>query len=202
MVRFIQLYVLLVVLITLPVNAHEHRSALQDSLEHGYVGIHGMVLFNKGTTLYASHLPLYRKPHNAQIIYQIETQYSPLVNLVKSAEMVTIKPELFNLQRLIRGEAMSINVDVYNGHFERGGSLNFENIEITLGKQVYLRMLKDFPLASLKKQYDIVALDNGSSLVIHQIQIAPSFDHILMMSGRGSCEHTIDIKTFESDERH
>lgn len=183
------------------VFAKEHKSTQPDSLGHGYVGIHGMVLFNHGTNLYVSHLPLYRKPHNAQIIYQIETQQDSLLKLVKNAAMVTAKPEMFNLQRLINGEAMSVNVDVYNGHFEREGSLQFKDIEIILSKQVYLRMLEDISPASVEKKYDDVALDNGGSLLVYQIQSAPSFDHILMLADASSCPKTISTKTLVPVEK-
>lgn len=202
MVRFAILNVL-VLLFVLPTSVltKEHKPTHLEPLDHGYVGIHGMVLFNHGRNLYASHMPLYRKPHNAQIIYQIETQHDSLLKLVKNTDMVTVKPELFNLQRLINGEAMSVNVDVYNGHFEREGSLQFKDIEIILSKQVYLRILEDISPASVEKKYDDVTLDNGGRLLVYQIQSAPSFDHILMLADTSSCPKTINTKTLVPEDK-
>lgn len=152
-----------------------------EPLDPAYEGIHRMLLINNGSTLYASHLPLYKKPHDAQIIYKIEPKDNALVFLVRDADMVTIKPEKFNLQRLMRGERVTVKADVYLGHFERGGSLTYEQVEITFSELEYLRMLEPSDKPTAKQVYDSVPLRGSARLLVHQIQGLPSYDQILLV---------------------
>lgn len=160
-------------------------------LDPAYEGVHGMLLFNQDSRLYASHLPSFHKPHDAQIIYKIKTDNAALLSLVRDAEQVTIEPESFNLQRLLRGEEFKVKAKVYLGHFERGGSMFFEDIDISFIELKYLRMLEDLAEPGMEKVYDLVDLDKGGRLLIHQIQNAPSFDHIALLTNPNSCLTTI-----------
>jgi hypothetical protein len=143
---------------------------------------------------------LYQKPHNAQIIYQIKTNNAALLALVRDADLVTIEPKIFNLQRLIRGEELTIKANVYSGHFERGGTKFFQDVEIVFTEQKYLRMLEDLAAPGVDKVYDVVELDKGGRLLIHQIQGAPSFDHIALLSNPNSCVTTVRTGTLVPDE--
>lgn len=156
-------------------------------LDPGYMGVHGMVVVNSASKLYASHLPTYYKPHNAQIVYKLDSKNPELTFLVRDADLVTIKPQPFNLQRLIRGEEVILTVDVYMGHFERGGMPTYKDMEVTLSEQVYLRMLDDIEESSRKQKYDSVILGKGRRLLIHQIQKAPSYDHIVLFYENVNC---------------
>lgn len=158
-----------------------------EPLDPEYEGIHGMVLINNGSSLYASHLPLYHKPHDAQIIYKIEARDNALVYLVRDADLVTIKPEKFNLQRLMRGERLTVKADVYLGHFEKEGSLTYEQVQITFSNLEYLRMLEPSAKPVAKQVYDSVPLKGTARLLVHQIQGAPSYDQILLVYQDISC---------------
>lgn len=176
-----------ILLLSFNVMAQDEEAAKPEPLDPAYMGVHGMVVVNNGSRLFASHLPLYHKPHNAQIIYKLDSKSPALTYLVRDADLVTIKPERFNLQHLIRGEELSVKVDVYMGHFERGGMLTYEDVEVTFSKQVYLRMLTDIENASIKQTYDSVPLRGNARLLIHQIQSSPSFDHIVLFYENLNC---------------
>lgn len=163
-----------------------------EPLDPAYEGIHGMVVFNNASALYASHLPLYRKPHNAQLIYKIEAKDPALIFLVRDADMVTIKPEKFNLQRLMRGEELTVKADVYIGHFERGGSRIYEQVELTFSKQIYLRMLEDLGEPTTAQIYDEVELKKGLRILVHQIQGSPSYDHLILLYQNIGCITQVD----------
>lgn len=178
---------LIICLLCTQAIAQDEPASKPEPLDPGYMGVHGMVVVNSASKLYASHLPTYYKPHDAQIIYKLDSRNPELTYLVRDADLVTIKPKPFNLQRLIRGEEVETTVDVYMGHFERGGMLTYQNMDVTLSEQVYLRMLTDLDKSSTKRIYDSVQLGKGSRLLIHQIQTAPSFDHIVLFYQNVNC---------------
>lgn len=170
----------------LAISADEKQKK-PEPLDPKYEGIHGMVLFNNGYKIYASHLPTYFLPHNAQVVYRLEIESNALIHLVRDADLVTIKPERFNLQRLIRGEKVTVDADVYMGHFERGGSLTFAKTKIVFGKQLYVRQFDDLLSSSNHQNYDIIDLVGDERILIHRIQKAPSYDHLVLLYEKVSC---------------
>ncbi len=188
-------WLLVVCLLSVNVFSQEEQSdeaIAPEPLDPAYEGIHGMLVFNQGSSLFASHFALYRKPHNAQIIYKLEAKDPSLVFLVRDADMVTIKPQKFNLQRLIRGEELTIKADVYIGHFERGGSKTYEQVELTFTKQVYVRMLEDLGSPVSKQTYEKVDIGKGALLLVHQIQGEPSYDHLIILYQNIGCITDVD----------
>ncbi len=156
-------------------------------LDPGYVGVHGMVLVSHSSSIYASHLPLYHKPHDIQLLYKIDTKSIPLIQLVRDADLVTIKPQPFNLQRLARGEKLTLRADVYLGHFEREGNLVYENMELNFARQLYVREMKDLAESSNQQEYDVVKLTGNNRIYIHKINQAPSYDHLLHVDLEAGC---------------
>ena len=161
-------------------------------LDPAYEGIHGMALFSHSSTIYASHLPLYHKPHNVQLIYKLSIKDFALLQMVRGADLVTIKPKKFNLQRLIRGEKMIITADVYAGHFERDGMLVYENIDLDFSKQLYVREMTDLAKSSKKQEYDMIELRKSNRIYVHRITEQPSFDHILHIDLEAGCLTTFN----------
>jgi len=156
-------------------------------LDPSYMGIHGMVLVSQGSSIYASHLPLYKKPHNVQLLYKLDNNNLSVLQTVRDSQFITIKPKPFNLQRLMRGEKMVIQADLYAGHFERGGMLVYENISLSFDKQMYVRTFDDIKPSSTQQEYDVVSLRQNYKLYIHRIQQAPSFDHLLVVDLEAGC---------------
>ena len=156
-------------------------------LDPEYMGVHGMVLVTHGSSIYASHLPLYNKPHNVQLLYQLDNNDLALLQTVRDSQLITIKPKSFNLQRLMRGEKMVIEADLYAGHFERDGILVYDNISLSFDKQLYVRTFDDIKPSSTKQEYDVVSLRKNYKFYIHRIQQAPSFAHILGVDLEAGC---------------
>ena len=156
-------------------------------LDPAYMGVHGMALVTQGSSIYASHLPLYKKPHNVQLLYKLDNNDLAVLQTVRDSQLITIKPKPFNLQRLMRGEKMVIQADLYAGHFERGGMLVYENIALSFDKQMYVRTFDDIKPSSKKQEYDFVTLRKNYRIYIHRIQQAPSFDHLLGVDLEAGC---------------
>jgi len=156
-------------------------------LDPAYVGVHGMVLMNKASTIFAYHLPLYHKPHDVQLLYKLDVKNVALVHLVRDNDMVTIKPKPFNLQRLMRGEKVALEADIYIGHFERDGMLVYENMTLNFAKQLYMRKLDDISPSSNNQEYDVVSYRKKNKIYIHRIQQAPSFDHLIHIDVNAGC---------------
>lgn len=156
-------------------------------LDPAYEGVHGMALVSHASKIYASHLPMYKKPHDVQLLYKLDVKDVALVALVRDADFVTIKPEPFNLQRLMRGEKAAITADVYLGHFEREGTVVYEAITLNFDKQLYVRELTDIEDSGRIQTYDVVELGKTSHIFVHQIQKAPSYDHLIHIELESSC---------------
>ncbi len=156
-------------------------------IDPAYMGVHGMVLVSHTSSIYASHLPLYHKPHDVQVLYKLENKDLSLLQLVRDNELVTIKPQPFNLQRLMRGEKMTIMADIYMGHYERDGMLVYENIPLSFAKLLYVRDFSDIQESSKTQEYDVVKLSKNNRIYIHRIQKSPSFDHLIHIDLEASC---------------
>ncbi len=156
-------------------------------LDPAYVGVHGMVLMNKSSTIFAYHLPLYHKPHDVQLLYKLDVKDVALMQLVRDNDMVTIKPKPFNLQRLMRGEKVALEADVYTGHFERDGMLVYKNMPLNFAEQLYVRKLDDLKPSSKQQEYDVVSYRKNYKIYIHRLQQAPSFDHLIHIDVNAGC---------------
>jgi hypothetical protein len=172
-----------IVLLSLPVLsqvsfAAEEVKALPP-LDPAYMGVHAMVLVTQGSSIYASNLSGYNKPHNVQLLYKLDNNDLSVLQTVRDSQLITIKPKSFNLQRLMRGEKMVIKADLYAGHYNRGGMLVYENISLAFDKQLYVRTFENIKPSSKTQEYDVVSLRKDYKIYIHRIQQAPSFDHIL-----------------------
>lgn len=155
--------------------------------DHKFMGEHPMVLIGNGSNIYASLLPTYKEPHNFQLIYAVDNKNLPLQELINDADLVTVKPQPYNLEHLIRGEKLKIIVDVYMGHFSKGGQLTYQNMALELEQQLYVRKLEELDKSHIRHKYDSAALKNNQRLLIHQIQTAPSYDHIILLLDDVNC---------------
>ncbi|WP_286233100.1 hypothetical protein [Thalassotalea sediminis] len=168
-------------------NASEEKAL--PPLDPAYVDTHGMVLVSQGSRVFASNLALYEKPHDVQLLYKLETKAVPFLNLIRDADLVTIKTKPFNLQRLIRGEKMTVLADVYLGHFERDGMIVYQDYPIVFDKKLYARKLTDLKAPTKWQEYDVVTLNKAERIYIHKIQQAPSFAHLMFVDLTGACLH-------------
>ncbi|WP_281560012.1 hypothetical protein [Thalassomonas sp. RHCl1] len=156
-------------------------------LDPKFMGIHPMVLVNNGSDILASYLPSYQAPKNHQLVYKLKVKDVALVQLVRDGGLITIEPEPFNLQRLMRGESVSIKADIYMGHYKRDGMLTYKSKELNFDRKLYHRTLTELAPSGKMQEYDAVDLGKNYKLLIHKIQKAPSFDHLLVIDAVAGC---------------
>ncbi|WP_146196131.1 hypothetical protein [Pleionea mediterranea] len=147
-----------------------------------------VLLKGSGGELIVSHLPLFHRPHDYQIIYRVEASNNQLRQLdflsAEQDDLITLVPNKFDLMRLINKEQFNITVDVFRGHFERGGTKLFQT-NITFKSPLFIRKInaftgKDKPTSPLsKEQFKKVTINNNQELWVHLIDRQPSFDALV-----------------------
>ena len=156
-------------------------------LDPAYMGIHHMALVSHGSSVYASHMPRFKKPYNIQLLYKLSIKSLALLQTIRDGQLTTIKTKPFNLQRLMRGESVVVYADLYSGHFGREGMLVYENIALEFDKKLYLREIKDTKPSTQWQQYDVVELRKDYKIYVHRIEQAPSFDHLIHIDVEAGC---------------
>jgi hypothetical protein len=178
----------LLIILNTTLHAQEETEKEPPPLDPKYMGTHNMVLVNSGSTIYATHLSTYNEPHNVQIVYRVDFEQNTIIPLVRDSDLVTIKSQPFNLQRLMREEEdVEITADIYLGHFDRGGFKAYEKAYINFNKPIYVRELVDLDPSSNRQKYDVVDIKSTERMLIHQIQSAPSYDHLMIQGSLVNC---------------
>jgi hypothetical protein len=127
-------------------------------------GVHGMALFGDHDGLYASHLPMFHRPHNFQVLLKIRlanaSQDQMLrADLAAKPTLYTIAPARFDLERLSPNHAdplQEFTADVYTGHFERGGKLALSQVQIIVQEVPLYHELKLVPALKNAEQTMLV----------------------------------------------
>lgn len=164
----------------------EEKKALPP-LDPAYMGIQHMTLFSHASNVYASFMPRYSKPYNVQLLYKLSVKDLALLQTVRDGQLTTIKSKPFNLQRLMRGEKVVVNADIYTGHFGRDGMIVYKDMALEFDKLLYVRKMDDLKKSSQWQQYDVVDLRKSYKIYIHRIDQAPSFDHIIHIDVEAGC---------------
>lgn len=150
--------------------------------QHARVSIHGMVLFKIDDALFISHLPMHHPMHDQQFIAQIKLNKGDrdkITSLLQQHELVTLMPEVFDLNQLINSEITQFKADVFANHFERGGKRSFEHVQFTVTKRLLARpLLADSEIEN--GVYYRVAATDKSDLLVHRITKSPSFDQLIV----------------------
>ena len=179
-------------------NTPQHNSHKIQS----YNGFHGMALILAGDKVLASHMPLYAPPHNYQIVYEVttdDTHLKTIKNILNKAadeqEKITILPTKFDLNLLINKKTPTLNVTVFNGHFERGGNALFTT-KLTFKNPLYVE--KVTTNQAQKNVFALIKLTEQQGLVIHKIQSKPSYDSLSLVpltmskyNGKLKCDASI-----------
>ncbi|TDF41748.1 hypothetical protein EYS14_02550 [Alteromonadaceae bacterium M269] len=157
-------------------------------LDPKYMRPQKMALVNAGSTIYAVNMFTYKEPYNVQIVYGVDFDQNSIISLVRDADLVTIQTEAFNLQRLMRQEEeVSTVADIYLGHFDNGGFKAYEKAAIHFSKPIYVRELVDLDPSSRSQKYDVVDIKRDERMLIHQVQTAPSYSHIMIQDSAVNC---------------
>ncbi|KFI08382.1 hypothetical protein [Massilia sp. BSC265] len=152
--------------------------------DHG-MGTHGMALFGDRDGLYASHLPLFRAPHDHQVVLKLrltdpELERALRARLDGKTALWTIEPERFELSRLGPASAAplrSFAADVFEGHFERDGKRAHAGARFMVEQVIVYRRLDPAAVSRPEARY----LPVGRFLV-KEIDSRPDYDHIVALS--------------------
>ncbi|MCY7294630.1 hypothetical protein [Alteromonas sp. a30] len=182
-------WVMLLGLMLSPFVIAEDEEKELPPLDPIFMGSQKMVLAVGGQNLFALNLVTHKRPANVQIIYELSTKDPALFYLVRDADLVSMKMKPFNLERLMRGEEVSVKADIYMGHFDEAGMLTYKNRDITFTKQHFVRDLAtDIPLpSSQQREYLSVDLRGNERLLVHKVQGAPSYQHLIFFHESLGC---------------
>lgn len=166
--------VLLLAWMANPALAHDHS-----------FGSHGMALFGDRDGLYASHLPLFRAPHEHQVVLKVRLADPALDRALRAqlhgkTALWTIEPERFELSRLDPQSAAPLrafSADVFTGHFERDGQRVHAKAQLVVEQVLVYRRLDP----ALHSRKEARYLPVGSFLV-KEIDSRPDYDHIVALS--------------------
>ena len=117
--------------ILLPVfnNSMAEETPPPPPLDPKYMGIHGMKLLNKGSSVYASYMLSLKKPKNVQILYKLDISQLFLLQFIKDADVPTLTKSRWvrwskalgsssNLQRLVGNASYLVKL----GNIQEDGS--------------------------------------------------------------------------------
>lgn len=145
--------------------------------------IHGMLVV--GTqALYLSHLPMFHTPHDYQVIVEATFRPGVMAQYRQDARahpdaLYTVAPtRTAVLAELIR-EGATFTVDLYRGHFERGGVSIAKNVDVSVQRVVHFRRFE--PGASPDPTRWIGFGRRGEAFLVHRIEGAPDMDQVVQL---------------------
>ena len=153
------------------------------------MGEHGMLLFGGRDGLFLSHLPMFHRPHDTQVVLQVhlaDARRDAALRRELAARPVlwTIVPERFELDRLApdAGDPIrAFHADIVRGHFERGGVTRSNGDLFLVDRVVFDHRLRPATGAGTPLQYRVV--DAGPAarehFLVHWIAARPDADHVV-----------------------
>jgi hypothetical protein len=193
MKKYFLLHVLCLLVSTYTYAQHDHAAMSPDK-----ASTHGMFIF--GTSkIYASHLPMFRTPHNYQIILELvldtKAQQKFITDQKQNPQYTTytIEPEKFVLPDMVAKKG-TFKANLYRGHFERGGIKIADSITIKIVEVVYFKKF-DANAAKQTEANFIVFGNSKEQFAIHQISNKPDFEQILQVKIKLSKLETISFST-------
>jgi hypothetical protein len=163
--------------ITITNAQHKHGNASTD-----VPSTHGMLVFGK-EKIYASHLPMFRSPHDYQIILELEldtnTKKLFVVDQGKNSDHNTymIEPETFILPDMIHNPK-PFKANLYRGHFERGGKKIASDIVVSIKQVIYYKKINPEEVKSGTTDF-IIFGNPKEQFIVHQLTNRPDFEQIL-----------------------
>jgi hypothetical protein len=156
--------------------------------------VHGMLVFgapDKAGTVYASHLPMFRSPHDYQIILELTLDARTALLYRKSRKnfplqtVYTLAPEEFVLPAMIQ-KPRPFKMLFFRGHFERGGKPLGDSAWVTIKRVVHYAKFNPKAIRPDTAQYlvfgrelDIAGKKEAELFAAHALTAKPDFDEIL-----------------------
>lgn len=146
------------------------------------MGTHGMVLFGQGEALYASHIPMYRRPHDVQLLLAVAVEHPELpAGRDFSDGTYTLEPERFDLDALMAGTLKSFRATVFQGNFEGGGTPVYRDATVRVGRVVHVEPLSAEAPAQAEPSYWVLG-EGRAAYLVHALSRAPDFDQVVKVS--------------------
>ncbi len=165
-------------LIPLQINAkHENHKMSTDK-----PSTHGMLLFGS-EKIYVSHLPMFHSPHDYQIILELELskadkqKYISDKNKNPNYTTYTIEPEKFILPDMVKNPK-PFKVNLYRGHFERGGVEILKNITVKIVQVISFKKFNPEEMRSKTTNF-ILFGNEKEQFLAHEITNKPDFEQII-----------------------
>ena len=143
-----------------------------------------MLLFGSAA-LYASHLPMFHRPHDYQVLLELELSsparaaYAASQRDFPAEPVYTLDPEKFVLPDMV-AHPRPFRADVYRGHFERGGVRIANGAEVRIRRVVYYRHLQ--PAEAPAPRPAFVLLGGAQEqFMVHRIGGRPDYDQVLRL---------------------
>jgi hypothetical protein len=154
--------------------------------EHPTMGVHGMLLFGE-EAIYLSHLPMFERPHNFQVLLEVGFDDAALQALRADREgggdLHTFEPERFPISDLDpSGDSparTSMVGTVFHGHFERAGR-PIAPATAQIRNVVYFAELDLQATHGPDATLSYLCFGRAGQLhLAHQITASPDFDQVL-----------------------
>lgn len=159
--------------------------------------VHGMLVFGtpeKDGTIFASHLPMFRSPHDYQILLELRLDpkaallYRKSLKNFRQQTVYTIEPEPFVLPEMI-AKPRPFKARLFRGHFERDGKPLGDTATVSIKRVLFFKKFDPTIQRSEAAQYlvfghSIEHLSEHSHeyFAAHVITVKPDFDHICKLS--------------------
>ncbi len=146
------------------------------------MGVHGMVLFGAGPRLYASHIPMFQRPHDRQLVIAVSLSHPELAaGRDFSDDMYTLEPERFDLDALTEGRLKQFKATLYRGNFEGGGTVLHRAVAVRVEAVEQVRPLDAAAAEQSEASYWLLG-EGKEVYLVHTISRAPDFDHVVKVS--------------------
>jgi len=169
-----------------PTAPGSDASAIQTTHSAPRTGVHGMLLFSDGQSLFASHLPMFHVPHDVQLLLRLEPKSSVareelIRQLSDSPGYWTLEPEVMDLNAVTTGN-QTFKASLYQGHFERGGTQKYADVRFS-SELLFFAELQPEPANELT--YRLLGCDEPNAsgcFYFLQIQGRPGADQLLRIA--------------------
>jgi hypothetical protein len=153
------------------------------------MGTHGMVLFGSGKRLFLSHIPMFHRPHDVQLLVSVSLEHPKLPSRRDFSEgTYTLQPERFDLDALAQGKLKQFRATVYRGNFEGGGTPLHRDVTVRVEKVEQVRLLDGQTPEPSELRYQVVG--SGKEVwLVHVLSRAPDFDQVVKVSLDASLAH-------------
>ncbi|MBT2744952.1 MULTISPECIES: MBL fold metallo-hydrolase [unclassified Lysobacter] len=151
---------------------------------------HGMLVVGVDA-VYLSHLPMFHRPHNYQLIFEAALPDAALRTYRADAkahpgEYYTLAPTAqWVLPDTIRPDG-HFKADLYRGHFERGGTMIASGIDVGVRRIVHFRRFE--PGRKPQPAQWIGFGRAGERFAAHRLEGPPDMDQIVQVSGARGAE--------------